>query len=44
MEGLQSKEEQSRFKNESLGMAVLQLSHQSMQTGCSLQDVAEQVR
>ncbi|TNN70030.1 Non-receptor tyrosine-protein kinase TYK2 [Liparis tanakae] len=43
MEGLQSKEEQSRFKNESLGMAVLQLSHQSMQTGCSLQDVAKQV-
>uniref|UniRef100_A0A8C3AF84 Tyrosine-protein kinase n=1 Tax=Cyclopterus lumpus TaxID=8103 RepID=A0A8C3AF84_CYCLU len=43
MEEVQSKEEQSRFKNESLGMAVLQLLHQSMQTGCTLQDVAEQV-
>uniref|UniRef100_A0A8C9Y3T3 Tyrosine-protein kinase n=1 Tax=Sander lucioperca TaxID=283035 RepID=A0A8C9Y3T3_SANLU len=33
----------SRFKNESLGMAVLQLSHQAIQTDCTLQDVAEKV-
>ncbi|XP_040014930.1 non-receptor tyrosine-protein kinase TYK2 [Xiphias gladius] len=43
MEDVQSEEELSRFKNESLGMAVLHLSHQAMQTGCTLQDVAEKV-
>ncbi|XP_074513494.1 non-receptor tyrosine-protein kinase TYK2 [Sebastes fasciatus] len=43
MEDVKSEEEMSRFKNESLGMAVLQLSHQAMQTGCTLQDVAEKV-
>ncbi|XP_068584160.1 non-receptor tyrosine-protein kinase TYK2 [Cebidichthys violaceus] len=43
MEDVQTEDEQSRLKNESLGMAVLQLSHQSMQTGCTLQDVAEKV-
>ncbi|XP_040917883.1 non-receptor tyrosine-protein kinase TYK2 isoform X2 [Toxotes jaculatrix] len=43
MEGVQSEEEQSRFKNESLGMAVLHLSHQALQTGCTLQEVAEKV-
>ncbi|KAL6102631.1 tyk2 [Pungitius sinensis] len=43
MEDVQSEEERSRLKNESLGMAVLQLSHQSMVTGCTLQDVAEKV-
>ncbi|XP_054462902.1 non-receptor tyrosine-protein kinase TYK2 isoform X2 [Anoplopoma fimbria] len=43
MEDVQSEEERSRLKNESLGMAVLQLSHLSMQTGCTLQDVAEKV-
>uniref|UniRef100_A0A7N6BNT2 Tyrosine-protein kinase n=1 Tax=Anabas testudineus TaxID=64144 RepID=A0A7N6BNT2_ANATE len=44
MEEIQSEEELSRFKNESLGMAVLHLSHQAIQTGCSLQDVAEKIR
>ena len=43
MEDIQSEEELSRFKNESLGMAVLHLSHQAMQTGCTLQEVAEKV-
>uniref|UniRef100_A0A7N6B0N5 Tyrosine-protein kinase n=1 Tax=Anabas testudineus TaxID=64144 RepID=A0A7N6B0N5_ANATE len=43
MEEIQSEEELSRFKNESLGMAVLHLSHQAIQTGCSLQDVAEKI-
>ncbi|CAJ1075309.1 non-receptor tyrosine-protein kinase TYK2 [Xyrichtys novacula] len=41
MEDVQSEEELSRFKNESLGMAVLHLSHQAMQTGQSLQEVAK---
>ncbi|XP_065820545.1 non-receptor tyrosine-protein kinase TYK2 [Labrus bergylta] len=41
MEDVKSEEEISRFKNESLGMAVLHLSHQAMQTGCSLQEVAK---
>ncbi|TDH03060.1 hypothetical protein EPR50_G00159180 [Perca flavescens] len=43
MEDIESEEEISRFKNESLGMAVLQLSHQAIQTDCTLQDVAEKV-
>ncbi|XP_045888423.1 non-receptor tyrosine-protein kinase TYK2 isoform X2 [Micropterus dolomieu] len=43
MEDVQSEEELSCFKNESLGMAVLQLSHQAMQTGCTLQDVAKKI-
>lgn len=41
MEDMQSEEELSRFKNESLGMAVLHLSHQAMQTNKSLQEIAE---
>lgn len=44
MEDIESEEELSRFKNESLGMAVLHLSHQAVQTGCTLQDVAKKVR
>lgn len=44
MEDVQSEEEGSRLKNESLGMAVLQLSHQAMLTGCTLQDAADKVR
>lgn len=44
MEDIESEEELSRFKNESLGMAVLHLSHQAVQTGCTLQDVARKVR
>nr|XP_043906798.1 non-receptor tyrosine-protein kinase TYK2 [Solea senegalensis] len=43
METIKSEEEQIRFKNESLGMAILHLSHQAMQTGCTLQEVAEKV-
>lgn len=34
----------SGFKNESLGMAVLHLSHKALQTGASLQEVAKQTR
>lgn len=34
----------SSFKNESLGMAVLHLSHKALQTGSSLQEVAKQTR
>ncbi|KAM6957676.1 non-receptor tyrosine-protein kinase TYK2 [Aplochiton taeniatus] len=31
------------FKNESLGMAVLHISHKALQTGCTLQEVAKNV-
>ncbi|XP_072299220.1 non-receptor tyrosine-protein kinase TYK2 [Eucyclogobius newberryi] len=41
IEDLQSEEELSRFKNESLGMAVLHLSHYAIRTNKKLQDVAE---
>nr|XP_046270375.1 non-receptor tyrosine-protein kinase TYK2 [Scatophagus argus] len=41
MEDIESEEELSRFKNESLGMAVLHLSHQALQTGCKLQEAAK---
>ncbi|XP_069571634.1 non-receptor tyrosine-protein kinase TYK2 [Brachyistius frenatus] len=41
MEDVKSEEELIRFKNESLGMAVLHLSHQAMETESTLQDVAE---
>uniref|UniRef100_A0A667XWN7 Tyrosine-protein kinase n=1 Tax=Myripristis murdjan TaxID=586833 RepID=A0A667XWN7_9TELE len=34
----ESEEELSCFKNESLGMAVLHLSHLAMQTGCTLEE------
>lgn len=34
----------SAFKNESLGMAVLHLSHKALQNGISLQEVAKQTR
>lgn len=44
MEEVLSEGEQSRFKNESLGMAVLHLLHQAMQTDCTLQEVAKKVR
>ncbi|XP_008281324.1 non-receptor tyrosine-protein kinase TYK2 isoform X2 [Stegastes partitus] len=43
MEDVKSEEELNRFKNESLGMAVLHLSHQAVQTGSTLQDVASKV-
>ncbi|KAM4716930.1 non-receptor tyrosine-protein kinase TYK2 [Anableps anableps] len=38
-----SDEENNRFKNESLGMAVLHLSHLSMQKGCTIQEVAGKI-
>nr|AMV91904.1 tyrosine kinase 2 [Acanthogobius hasta] len=41
IEDLKSEEELSRFKNESLGMAVLHLSHYAIQTNTKLQEVAE---
>lgn len=34
----------SAFKNESLGMAVLHLSHKALQNNTSLQEVARQTR
>ncbi|XP_034076247.1 LOW QUALITY PROTEIN: non-receptor tyrosine-protein kinase TYK2 [Gymnodraco acuticeps] len=43
VEDVDSEEKLNRFENESLGMAVLQLSHQAMETGCSLQDVAQKI-
>ncbi|XP_073349940.1 non-receptor tyrosine-protein kinase TYK2 isoform X2 [Pagrus major] len=43
MEDIESEEELSRFKNESLGMAVLHLSHQAIRTGKTLQDVTKKV-
>uniref|UniRef100_A0A671V986 Tyrosine-protein kinase n=1 Tax=Sparus aurata TaxID=8175 RepID=A0A671V986_SPAAU len=43
MEDIASEEELSRFKNESLGMAVLHLSHLAIQTDKTLQDVAKKV-
>ncbi|XP_076000180.1 non-receptor tyrosine-protein kinase TYK2 isoform X2 [Genypterus blacodes] len=43
MEEVQSEDEQSRFKNESLGMAVLHLLHQAMHTNCTLQEVSKKV-
>ncbi|XP_015227583.1 PREDICTED: non-receptor tyrosine-protein kinase TYK2 [Cyprinodon variegatus] len=39
----QSEEEQNRFKNESLGMAVLHLSHLAIQKNCSLKEVAGKI-
>ena len=44
MEEMESEDEPNCFKNESLGMAVLHLSHQALQTGCTLQDVAKRIR
>uniref|UniRef100_A0A672ITZ4 Tyrosine-protein kinase n=1 Tax=Salarias fasciatus TaxID=181472 RepID=A0A672ITZ4_SALFA len=43
IEDMQSEEEVSRFKNECLGMAVLQLTHQALETESTLQDVAAKV-
>lgn len=44
MEDVKTEEEQTRFKNESLGMAVLHLSYQAIKTKSTLQDVASKVR
>uniref|UniRef100_A0AAX7T1V5 Tyrosine-protein kinase n=1 Tax=Astatotilapia calliptera TaxID=8154 RepID=A0AAX7T1V5_ASTCA len=43
MEYVKTEEEQTRFKNESLGMAVLHLSYQAIKTESTLQDVASKV-
>ncbi|KAM9843635.1 non-receptor tyrosine-protein kinase TYK2 [Aulostomus maculatus] len=43
MEAIQSEEDLSRFKNESLGMAVLHLLHHAVQTKSTLQQVAEKI-
>uniref|UniRef100_A0A4W4EGP8 Tyrosine-protein kinase n=1 Tax=Electrophorus electricus TaxID=8005 RepID=A0A4W4EGP8_ELEEL len=40
LEDVQGEEERSSFKNESLGLAVLHLSHKALQSGSSLQEVA----
>ncbi|XP_030645484.1 non-receptor tyrosine-protein kinase TYK2 [Chanos chanos] len=42
LEEAKGEEELSRYKNESLGMAVLHLSHLALQKGCTLQEVAVQ--
>lgn len=44
MEDMETEEEISSFKNESLGMAVLHMSHQALQTGSTLQEVAKKHR
>lgn len=44
MEDIESEEELSRFKNESLGMAVLHLSHLAIQKNSTLQEVAKKHR
>ncbi|KAM9744812.1 non-receptor tyrosine-protein kinase TYK2 [Menidia menidia] len=43
MDDIKSEEDLSRFKNESLGMAVLQLSHLAIERGSSLQEVAGKI-
>lgn len=44
LEDVTDETELSGFKNESLGMAVLHLSHKALQNGTSLQEVARQTR
>lgn len=44
MEDMKTEEEISSFKNESLGMAVLHMSHQALQTDSTLQEVAKKHR
>lgn len=41
---LPSEQEVQRFKNESLGMAVLHLSHMALRKGISLEEVARKHR
>uniref|UniRef100_A0A672H7E8 Tyrosine-protein kinase n=1 Tax=Salarias fasciatus TaxID=181472 RepID=A0A672H7E8_SALFA len=43
IEDMQSEEEVSRFKKECLWMAVIQLTHQAIETNSTLQDVAAKV-
>lgn len=44
IEEMKSEAELSRFKNESLGMAVLHLTHHAIQTNKKLQEIAENFR
>lgn len=44
LEEVKGEVDRSCFKNESLGMAVLHLSHKALQNGSSLQEVANQTR
>lgn len=44
LEDVTGEAEISGFKNESLGMAVLHLSHKALQLNTSLQEVAKQTR
>ena len=44
MEKIVTEEELSRFKNESLGMAVLHLSHLAIERGSTLQEVTRKIK
>lgn len=44
MEEIESDDELSCLKSESLGMAVLHLSHLAVETGCTLQEVDKRIR
>lgn len=44
LKDLQTEQEIQRFKNESLGMAVLHLSHIAIKKGVSLEEVARKYR
>lgn len=44
MEDMETEKEISSFKDECLGMAVLHMLHQALQTGCALQEVAKKNR
>lgn len=44
MEEIESDDELSSLKSESLGMAVLHLSHLAVETGCTLQEVDKRIR
>lgn len=44
LKDFQSEQEIQRFKNESLGMAVLHLSHIAIRKGLSLEEVARKYR
>lgn len=44
LDDVRNETEISAFKNESLGMAVLHLSHRALQSSTSLQEVAKHTR
>uniref|UniRef100_A0A8C9TXD0 Tyrosine-protein kinase n=1 Tax=Scleropages formosus TaxID=113540 RepID=A0A8C9TXD0_SCLFO len=44
LDEVQEEQELSRFKSECLGMAVLHLCQQALQSGCTLQDMAKKTR